>query len=62
MALSSLEITNTSTIDEDARVRCAVLKRQLPTLAVGDGMAGSPRDGVTDRGRGLRSDGTDAYV
>jgi len=57
-----LEITNTSTIDEDARVRCAVLKRQLPTLAAGDGMADSPRDGVTDRGRGLRSDGTDAYV
>ena len=62
MALSSLEITNTSTIDEDARVRCAVLKRQLPTLAAGDGMAGPPVDGGTDRGRGLRSDGTDAYV
>ena len=30
MALSSLEITNTSTIDEDARVRCAVLKRHVP--------------------------------
>jgi len=49
-------------IDEDARVRCAVLKRQLPTLAAGDGVAGPPGDGGTDRGRGLWSDGTDADV
>ena len=38
MALSSLEITNTSTIDEDARVRCAVLKKRLPAGSAGSGL------------------------
>ena len=60
MALSSLEIINTSTINEDARVRCAVLKRLLPALAAGDGMTGPPDNGGTDRGRDLWPDGTDA--
>nr|ADI18350.1 hypothetical protein [uncultured actinobacterium HF4000_04C13] len=57
MALSSLEITNTSTIDEDARVRCAVLKRHLPALGPATALRSFP-GGKFAIGRGLWSDGT----
>jgi len=52
-----LEITNTSTIDEDARVRCAVLKRHLPALGPATALRSFP-GGKFAIGRGLWPDGT----